>query len=77
VQDASSKQRQDASSKQRQDASSKQTKHKSSADRITNSLNIAHQRKNKQKLTQISPYMKLIQMDGQTLGGQKPKGRKN
>ena len=26
---------------------------------------------------QISPYMKLTQTTGQTLGGQKPKGRKN
>ena len=35
-----------------QDASSKQqTKHKSSADRITTSLNLAHQRKNKQTKT--------------------------
>ena len=26
---------------------------------------------------QISPYVKLTQTNGQTLGGQKPKGRKN
>jgi len=26
---------------------------------------------------QISPYMKLTQTTGPTLGGQKPKGRKN
>jgi len=34
---------------------------------------------NKQAKTsaQISPYMKLTKTDGPTLGGQKPKGRKN
>ena len=33
---------------------------------------------NKQKNSaQISPYMKLTQTTGPTLGGQKPKGRKN
>ena len=52
----------------------------SSADRITTSLSLAHQRKNKQtnkNSAQISPYMKLTQTTGPTLGGQKPKGRKN
>jgi len=52
----------------------------SSADRITTSLSLAHQRKNKQtnkSSAQISPYMKLTQPIGPTLGGHKPKGRKN
>ena len=41
---------------------------------------LTHQRKNKQtnkNSAQISPYMKLTQTTGPTLGGQKPKGRKN
>ena len=40
----------------------------------------AHQRKNKQinkKSPKLSPYMKLTQTTGSTLGGQKPKGRKH
>ena len=48
--------------------------------RITTSLSLAHQRKIKQtnkNSAQISPYMKLTQTTGPTLGGQKPKGRKN
>ena len=61
----------------------------SSADRIITSLSSAHQRKNKtklkKKLAQISPYfeaytnpfVKLAQTTGPTLGGQKPKRRKN
>ena len=52
----------------------------SSADRITTSLSLAQQRKNKQtnkNSAQISPYMKLTQTSGPTLGGQQPKGRKN
>ena len=53
----------------------------SSADRITTSLNLAHQRKNKQTDKQnsakISPNTKLTQPTGPTLGGQKLKGRKN
>jgi len=52
----------------------------SSADRITTSLSLAHQRKNKQtnkNSAQISPYIKLTQTTGPTLGGQKPKGKKN
>ena len=51
----------------------------SSADRITTSLSLAHQRKNKQtkNLEQISPYMKFTQTTAPTLGEQKPKGRKN
>ena len=32
---------------------------------------------NKKHSTQISPYKKLTQTTGPTLGGQKPKGRKN
>ena len=67
-----------------QDASSKQTNKKiqaqPSADRITTSLSLAHQRKNKQtnkNSAQFSPYMKLTQTTGPTLGGQKPKGKKN
>jgi len=53
-----------------------------STDRITTSLNLAHHRKNKQNKrektsAQISPYTKLTQTTGLTLGGQKPKGRKN
>jgi len=53
---------------------------KSSADRSTTSLSLAHQRKNKQtnkNSAQISPYTKLTQTTGPTLEGQKPKGRKN
>ena len=52
----------------------------SSADRITTSVSLDHQRKNKQtnkNSAQISPYRKLTQTTGPTLGGQKPKGRKN
>ena len=49
----------------------------SSADRIITSLSPAHQRKTKQNSAQTSPYMKLTQTTGPTLGGQKPKGRKN
>ena len=37
-------------------------------------LHIKEQTKNS---VQISPYMKLTQTTGPTLGGQKPKGRKN
>ena len=51
-----------------------------SADKIITSLSLAHQRKNKQKnknSAQISPYPKLTQTTGPTLGRQKPKGRKN
>ena len=47
---------------------------------ITTFLSLAHQRKNKQtnkNSVQISPYMNLTQTTGQTLRGQKPKGRKN
>ena len=47
------------------------------AERITTSLSLAHQRKNKQKLSTISPYMKLRQTTGPTLQRQKPKGRNN
>ena len=49
------------------------------ADRITTSLSLAHQRKNKERhknSAQISPYNKLIQATGPTLGGQKPKEEK-
>ena len=55
------------------------TETQSSAERITTSLSFAHQRKNKQtkNSAQISPYTKLTQTTGPTLGGQKPKGRKN
>ena len=52
----------------------------SSADRSTNSLSLAHQRKNKQtnkNSAQISPFTKLTQTSGPTLGGKKPKGRKD
>ena len=52
----------------------------SSADRITTSLSLAHQKKNKQtnkNSAQISFYMKLTQTTGPNLGGQKTKGRKN
>ena len=41
------------------------------------SLSLAHQRKNKQKLSINHTYTKLTQTTGPTLGGQKPKGRKN
>jgi len=65
------------------DTSSKQQtkiQTQSSADRITTSLSLAHQRKNKQikkNLAQISPYTKLTQTTAPTIVGQKPKGRKN
>ena len=50
----------------------------SSADRITTSLSLARQRKKKQKSSaEISPYSKLTETTRPTLGGQKPKGRKN
>ena len=60
----------------------------SSAERSTTSLSLAHQRKNKQiditkqqqqqqNSAQISPYTKSTQTSGPTVGGQKPKGRKN
>ena len=52
----------------------------SSADRITTSLSLAHQRKNKQtnkNSAQTSPYRKLLQTTRPTLGGKKPKGRNN
>ena len=52
----------------------------SSADRITTSLSLSYQRKNKQRKensAQISPYMKLAQTTESSLGGQKLKGRKN
>ena len=73
-----------------QDTSSKQQtkiQTQSAAGRITTSLSLAHQRKNKQidktkqqqqqNSAQISPYTKCTQTTGPTLGGQKPKGRKN
>jgi len=68
-----------------EDSSSKEQTNKkiqtqSSAYRIATSLSLAHQRKNKQtnkNSAQISPYTKLIQTTGPTLGGRKPKGRKN
>ena len=52
----------------------------SSADMITASFSLGHQKKNKQtnkNSAQISPYTKLTQTTRPTLGGQKPKGRKN
>ena len=54
----------------------------SSADRITTTLSLFHQRKNKsdnnnKNSAQISPYMKLTQTTGPSIGGQKPKGRNN
>ena len=45
--------------------------------RITTSLSLVHQRKNKQKLSTNLTLYKLTQTTGPTLGGQKPKGRKN
>ena len=53
-------------------------KYKLPPDRITISLSLAHQsKKNKKDSAQTSPYRKLTQTTGPTLGGQKPKGRKN
>ena len=52
----------------------------SSADRITNSLNLALKKKNRQtniNSTQSSPYVKLTKSTKPTLGGWKPNGRKN
>ena len=48
----------------------------SSADRITTSLSLVHQRKTNKDSEQTSPYRKLTHTTGPTLGGQKPKGRK-
>jgi len=70
---------QDTSSKQQQQQKTK-IETQSSADRSTTSLSLAHQGKNKQahkNSAQISASMKLTQTTGPTLGGQKPKGRKN
>ena len=51
---------------------------KSSTDRITTSQPCTSEEKKKKKISaQISPYKKLTQTTGPTLGGQKPKGRKN
>ena len=54
---------------------------RSSADRFTSSLSLAQQRKNKQtnkqKLSTNSPDKKLTQTIGPTLGGKKPRKRKN
>ena len=53
----------------------------SSADRITPSLSLALRGKTDKTTdknsAQVSPYTKLTQTTGPTLGGQKPKGRKN
>ena len=48
--------------------------------RIATSLSLAHQRKNKQtnkNSAQILPYIKFTQNPEPTLGGKKPKGKKN
>ena len=62
-----------------QTTNKKQIHTQSSADRITTSLSLSPERKNKQakNSAQISAYMKLTQITGPNLGGQKPKGRKN
>ena len=52
----------------------------SSGDRINTSLSLAHESKNKQSIknsAQISPFMKLTQTTGLTLGEQKPEGKNN
>ena len=53
----------------------------SSAHRITTSLSLAHQRKKQKQKTKTQhnfhPITKLTQTTRPTLGGQKPKGRKN
>ena len=49
----------------------------SSADRITNSLTLPIRGKTNKNSAQISPYTKLTQITGTTVGGQKPKGRNN
>ena len=48
----------------------------SSVDRITISLSLAYNKKPNKNSAQISPYTKLTQTTGPTLGGKKPKGRK-
>jgi len=48
-----------------------------SAEMITNSLSPGHRGGMGATLSKISPYMKLTQTTGPTLGGKKPKGRKN
>jgi len=70
---------QDTSCKQ-QETNTTKIQTQSSGDRINTSLSLAHESKNKQSIknsAQISPFMKLTQTTGLTLGGQKPKGRKN
>ena len=67
-----------------QDASSKQQtkqKYKSSRQQtglpLQSALPIRENQTNKQKLSTNLTYTKLTQITGLTLGGQKPKGRKN
>jgi len=43
----------------------------SSTDRITTTLSFAHQREKQTNSAQISPYRKLTQTTGPSLGGQK------
>ena len=49
----------------------------SSVDRSTTSLSLAHHRENKQKLSTSLTLYKAHKTTGPTLGGQKPKGKKN
>ena len=67
----------EVSSKQETTTTKIQTQ--SLADRITTSLSLAHQGKNKQmkKLSTNFTQKKFTQTIEPTLGGQKPKGRKN
>ena len=67
----------EVSSKQETTTTKIQTQ--SLADRITTSLSLAHQGKNKQmkKLSTNFTQKKFTQTIERTLGGQKPKGRKN
>ena len=48
-----------------------------SAETITNSLSPGHRGRVRGTLSKISPYTKLTQTTGPTLGGKKLKGRKN
>ena len=70
---------QDASSKQ-QTKQKYKPNHQQTGVSPHSALPIRGKTKNEQtnkKSAQISPYMKLTQTTGSTLGGQKPKGRKN
>ena len=67
---------QDASSKQQTKQKDKPN-HQQTADHLTQLCPSEEKQTSNKSSAQISPYMKLTQTTGPTLGGQKPKGRKN